>query len=52
MKQLYQGLGDLRNDMYDMEERLNLSLIRQFQLHQTEMRQMLENLISKDREKD
>ena len=30
-----------------MEERLNMSMIRQFQLHQTEMTSLLQSLVSK-----
>lgn len=35
-----------------MEERISLSMIKQFQLHQLEMTKIIEGLLSKESEKD
>lgn len=46
---IHRGLKEVRDEMYEMEERLNMSMIRQFQLHQNEMRAMLEGMLSRER---
>ena len=42
----------MHEDMFEMEERMNLAMIRQFQLHQSEMKSMLQAMLSKEKEKD
>lgn len=38
--------------MYEMEERLNYSIVKQFQLHQQEMTKIIEGLLSRDQERE
>lgn len=42
----------MHEDMFEMEERMNLAMIRQFQLHQSEMKSMVLAMLSKEKEKD
>ena len=45
-------LKKMHEDMFEMEERMNLAMIRQFQLHQSEMKSMVLAMLSKEKEKD
>jgi hypothetical protein len=38
--------------MYDMEERITFSMVKQFQLHQLDMTKMIEAMLNRDSEKD